>query len=77
MSVLRLCIGGFAEPPGHKRECLEAIWTQGRACKRCRVSECYRHGWEKARVDADNKRIVRGGTFKKIRPTCYGDGDEC
>ena len=45
--------------PTDKFECLEAVWSQGRACKRCFVSDCYRQGWEKRRVDADNARLVR------------------
>ena len=43
--------------PG-ERECWTAIWSQGRDCKTCWI-KCYRAGWEKARVDADNRRLVR------------------
>ena len=42
-----------AEPKDH--ECQEAIWSEGRACRACYV-DCYRRGWSKRRVDADNRR---------------------
>lgn len=47
----------FCSEPGEK-ECWNAIWSQGRECKRCNA-KCYRKGWEKWRVDADNKEIVK------------------
>lgn len=37
-------------------ECLEAIWSQGASCRTCYV-DCYRKGWTKKRVDADNKKL--------------------
>lgn len=43
------------EPAEH--ECLESCWSNGRACKTCPI-ECYRRGWDKARVDVDNRRRV-------------------
>lgn len=43
--------------PG-KTECLEAVWTQGRSCKTCNRADCYRQGWNKTRVDNDNKFLV-------------------
>ncbi len=51
-----LC-GPNTSVPG-KTECYEALWSQGRACKRCKHPTCYRKGWEKWRVDADNKALV-------------------
>lgn len=51
--AVRLC--DFRSEPCPNRECREAIWSQGRACKQC-DRECYRRGWEKWRVDADNAR---------------------
>lgn len=48
--------------PDHRSECREAINTQGRSCgaKRdpCPLTKCYRHGWAKWRVDADNLELV-------------------
>jgi hypothetical protein len=46
----------FRSEPG-KTECLEAIWSEGKSCKGCWV-ECYRKGWPKKQVDADNARLV-------------------
>jgi hypothetical protein len=46
----------FATPPGDK-ECLEMIWSQARACRHCAV-ECYRRGWNRQQVDADNRKLV-------------------
>ena len=46
----------FAAPPTADRECLEAIWSQGRSCKRCPV-DCYRRGWSKGLVDVDNQSL--------------------
>jgi len=48
----------FRQPPGEK-ECLEAVWSEGRACKRCYRDDCYRHGWAKDAVDSDNRRWCR------------------
>lgn len=44
--------------PG-KQECLEMIWSEGRACRRCQEN-CYRRGWTVRQVAADNRRIVNG-----------------
>jgi hypothetical protein len=52
--AIRLC-GPATNPPAKGRECAEAVYSQGRHCKRCDRSDCYRQGWEKWRVDADNK----------------------
>lgn len=49
-----------AEEPG-ETECREAGWSQGRACKDCGV-KCYRNGWSKQMVGADNKRLVAANT---------------
>jgi hypothetical protein len=51
-------VDGFRCTPTHGQECLEAIWSEGRACRECKVA-CYRRGWCKARVDADNLRLVK------------------
>jgi hypothetical protein len=47
----------FRSEPG-KRECLEMVWSIGRACKTCTV-DCYRSGWDKKSVDLDNEKLVR------------------
>jgi len=39
-------------------ECWEAAWSMGRSCKRC-YRDCYRKGWDKRRVLADNVELVR------------------
>jgi hypothetical protein len=45
------------------RECLEACWSNGRACKSCYRDDCYRQGWTQQRVTVDNLRLVK----EKIR----------
>ena len=47
----------FRTPPG-ERECLEMLWSEGRACADCYRERCYRHGWARTAVLADNKRFV-------------------
>ena len=58
----KISTGQHASPPTDERECLEAIWSVGRSCKSCGLTECYRHGWAKQRVDADNRRLVEEKT---------------
>jgi len=55
MRMMHLC--HFRTVPADK-ECLEAIWSQGRSCRTCFVT-CYRRGWLKAQVDRDNKQRAR------------------
>ena len=50
-----MCNG--CQEPGADGECWEAIWSLGKACKKC-DHECYRAGWDKKRVDEDNQRLV-------------------
>ena len=47
----------FRSEPG-ETECLTAIWSEGRSCKDCWI-ECYRRGWKKPAVDADNRAMVK------------------
>lgn len=47
------------QSPPSETECREAIYSQGRACKKCEVN-CYRQGWSKDMVDRDNKWLVKG-----------------
>ena len=51
-----MLICNFAQPPNEK-ECLEAIWSQGKACKKCPVP-CYRQGMSALEATSDNKRLV-------------------
>ena len=51
---MRIC--QFAEQPG-EHECLEAIWSQGKACKKCPVP-CYRQGMSALEATSDNKKLV-------------------
>lgn len=56
-------------PPGHlcedigigqptaEHECRQAVWSQGRRCRMCRV-DCYRQGWTHGAVAVDNKQRV-------------------
>ena len=50
-----ICTGHYSEP--RETECLEAVWSQGRACKKCTFN-CYRAGWDKSAVDNDNRKLV-------------------
>jgi hypothetical protein len=47
------------EPPTLYTECPEVIWSNGTSCRRCPIKSCYRNGWLKAAVGADNKRLVK------------------
>jgi len=59
---------GFRTEPG-ETECWSATWSEGRACRSCGV-ECYRRGWDKARVDRDNvarcKHALVGGNANGV-----------
>ena len=59
----RIHLDDFRAPPGD-RECYEACWSFGRACRTCYHDECYRRGWVKAQVDRDNARLVAEETAK-------------
>lgn len=54
--MLHICY--HRQEPG-ERECRTAVWSVGRACKSCPVASCYRQGWKKSSVDADNLAFVR------------------
>lgn len=56
-------------PPSAEYECMEAINTQGRACRRCHREDCYRQGWSADVVTADNRRLV---TAKQNQPKRKG-----
>lgn len=53
----------FARPPG-ETECLEAIWSQGKGCKTCKVI-CYRRGMTASEVSRDNRRLVSANLSRK------------
>ena len=57
MKIDKVHICNFASEP-KEFECYEAIWSFGKECKNCNVT-CYRKGWIKSQVDADNKKLVR------------------
>lgn len=52
-----LCTGSFSVPT-KTEECREVIWSNGTSCRKCHVTGCYRRGWLKPAVSADNKKIV-------------------
>lgn len=54
MRTARIC--QFATPPG-EHECMEALASYGKACKKCSVS-CYRQGMSTQEATADNERLV-------------------
>jgi hypothetical protein len=54
-----ICItGGSFTIPTDTTECREVIWSEGKSCRKCPLKECYRNGWLKSQVTADNKKIV-------------------
>jgi len=57
MKLYAVHICEFRSEP-KETECYEACWSQGCACKTCEV-KCYRAGWHKIAVDADNAKRVR------------------
>lgn len=56
MTNLHVC--SSESPPTDDHECRAAVWSQGRACKKCPIAECYRQGWAHSRVTVDNMRRV-------------------
>ena len=56
MNVICVLSANFT-PPTKDRECSEVIWSNGTSCRRCPNKKCYRNGWLKAAVFADNKRL--------------------
>lgn len=65
MTVYGVMICHFrTEPKEH--ECREAVWSQGHSCKTCWIN-CYRKGWSKPQVDADNRRLV-AESYNKVNP---------
>ena len=49
-------VGQFTGPTAD-HECSEVMWSNGTACRRCPVKSCYRNGWLKKQVDADNYKL--------------------
>lgn len=66
MSEVHIC-GPHLTVPNDKHECMEAVYSQGRSCKKCEHPNCYRVGWEKAKVDADNRRLCKTPTKADMR----------
>ena len=68
--VMNVCSN--ASPPTDDHECLAAIWSQGRECKKCPREDCYRQGWDHASVTRDNVRRVnaraRAAMAKEPKP---------
>ncbi len=52
---IHLCT--FRTVPAIGAECREMLWSEGRACRRCPV-DCYRRGWKRVQVFADNARMI-------------------
>lgn len=42
------------------------IWSQGRACRTCGTT-CYRKGWNRREVDADNRKLVAKKNKELVR----------
>jgi hypothetical protein len=55
-----ICVlsGRFTEPTAGN-ECYEVIWSNGHSCHKCPNIKCYRNGWGKKLVDADNKKLQK------------------
>jgi hypothetical protein len=56
IEVVHIC-GPHLSVPG-KTECIEAVDSQGRACRKCDHPSCYRRGWTAEQATADNARRV-------------------
>jgi hypothetical protein len=57
MTVWYVCMGRFSVPTVGK-ECLEMLWSGGRACCKCPLETCYRNGWSGKKVREDNTKLV-------------------
>lgn len=51
----RIC--DFRQQPMIGRECLEAVWSQGKSCRECNI-DCYRKGLSALQATSDNRRLV-------------------
>ena len=49
----------FTEIPNDEHDCHRALWSDMRYCRTCHRTDCYRQGWTRAQVIADNERLVR------------------
>lgn len=57
---------GFYDPPTSDHDCREAMWSTGKECKKCPLKTCYRNGWTKKQVLADNKCIVEEKLLRRF-----------
>ena len=55
MKVIHFEFAHFTGPGEH--ECPEVMWSNGTSCRKCPVKSCYRNGWLKKQVDADNYKL--------------------
>lgn len=60
--------------PTKGAECYEAIWSEGRVCRKCDHPTCHRRGMSAAQARADNADLVEPpskcpncGTLSKVR----------
>ena len=63
MSIIHVCCGSFT-PPTAEHECREVMWSEGRSCRTCPLKSCYRNGWKKAQVSADNRKLFENKVVK-------------
>lgn len=72
--------GPHLSVPTKGAECREAIWSEGRACRKCDQPTCYRGGMTAAEARADNAELVEPsskcpacGELSKVRNTAGED----
>lgn len=60
-------ICSHASPPTADHECLAAVFSRGRDCRKCPRVDCYRQGWEHPAVTIDNARRVAEKSLRVVR----------
>lgn len=65
-----VCHGHFSQPT-ETEECYEVIWSNGKSCRKCPLKACYRNGWLKKQVDADNRKIVAKRREQLLRESSH------
>lgn len=57
--------GPHLSVPGKGGECMEAMWSLGRACRKCDHPTCYRKGMTAAQAREDNAERVNPSSICK------------
>ena len=79
---MQVTLCDFCDMPTDGHDCRRALWSDMRYCRTCHRDECYRQGWDRKRVIADNERLVKEKNMPEKRylalpgSTVYHDAPE-